>query len=135
MGLLELNILRRSDQKFACVSSGSKMLDPSLVDATKRIKKACKYAGVPAEFREFTAAGRRLNILRRSDQSFACVSSGSKILDPFLWLQHFPSLSSFRTCRSKVEFFLSSEADLLHILGAFFEGSSAQRLRCHFVVF
>ena len=50
----------------------------SLGSPTRRIRKLVESARAPAEIREGMDSRRRLNILRLSDLSLACVSSGLK---------------------------------------------------------
>ena len=59
----------------------------------KRMEKLKEETRAPPEIREFMDSGGRLNILRRTDLSLACVSSGIKcwgLFCDFNMLPHFP---------------------------------------------
>ena len=92
---------------------------------TKRVRKLIEYAGAPAEIREFTDSGRRLNILRQTDLSWLCVSSSLEC-----W-----GSSSTPTCfrdspdgarRSQMELLLSRGEDLTLVSRTPREGASAK---------
>ena len=60
---------------------------------SKRMKKLMQDAKAPAEIREFMDSGRMLNVLKQTDLSLACVSSGLRCWGVFCdlnMLPHFP---------------------------------------------
>ena len=69
------------------------ILTPLVGGPTNRTKKWGETARTPAEFREFMDSGRRLDILRQTDLSLACVRAGLKcwaLLYDLNTIAHFP---------------------------------------------